>query len=82
MSSDELHQQIKTLTNQIAARPLDQALQDWLNQEHGTGSATYDGLNTICRRGVDEGWLCQHEAGGIRVRIKQIDFEAVETLHA
>ncbi|MGB5329293.1 MAG: DUF4863 family protein [Gammaproteobacteria bacterium] len=66
MSIDELHQQIKTLTDQIAARSLDKTLQDWLNQEHGAGSETCDGLNAICRRGVDEGWLCQHEAGGIR----------------
>jgi hypothetical protein len=40
MSIDELHQQIKTLTNQIAARSLDKTLQDWLNQEHGAGSET------------------------------------------
>jgi len=66
MSIDELHQQIKTLTDQIAARSLDKTLQDWLNQEHGAGSENCDGLNAICRRGVDEGWLCQHEAGGIR----------------
>ncbi len=66
MSSDDLQQQIKTLVAEIAGRPLDRALQDWLNQVHGADSETYADLSRICRRGVDEGWLCQHEAGGIR----------------
>ena len=66
MSSTEFRRQIKALTDQITGRPLNQDLQDWLNQEHGTDSETYGALNASCRRGVDEGWLCQHEAGGIR----------------
>ena len=66
MSDTELRQQIADLTSQIAGKPLDEGLQTWLNQEHGVGSDTYRDLEQICRRGVSEGWLCQHEAGGIR----------------
>ena len=66
MSSDELRRQIVELTDQIAGRALDQALQDWLNREHGADSETYRELQARCRQGVQEGWLCQHQAGGIR----------------
>ena len=66
MSSAQFRQQLVELTGQIAGRSLDQDLQDWLNQEHGVDSDTYRGLRVSCQQGVDEGWLCQHEAGGIR----------------
>ena len=66
MSDIELRQQIADLTSQIAGKTLDENLQTWLNQEHGVNSNTYRNLEQICRQGVAEGWLCQHEAGGIR----------------
>ena len=66
MSDTELRQQIADLTSQIAGKTLDEDLQTWLNQEHGVDSNTYRNLAQICRQGVTEGWLCQHEAGGIR----------------
>ncbi len=66
MSSDELRRQIVELTDKIAGRALDPALQDWLNREHGADSETYRELQASCRQGVEQGWLCQHEAGGIR----------------
>ncbi len=66
MSSAEFRQQIIALTDQIAGKPLDQDLQDWLNREHGAASETYESLKAGCLQGVEQGWLCQHEAGGIR----------------
>lgn len=66
MSDNELRQQIADLTSQIAGKTLDEELQTWLNREHGVGSDTYRKLEQSCRQGVAEGWLCQHEAGGIR----------------
>jgi hypothetical protein len=59
-------QLIASLTTQIAGRPLDAALDAWLNAEHGPGSATYAGLKAACQQGVSEGWLCNREGGGIR----------------
>jgi hypothetical protein len=58
--------QIASLTAALAGRPLDAALEDWLNREHGVGSALYQGLKDACRDGVAAGWLCEREAGGIR----------------
>ena len=66
MPQTAFRQLIASLTSQIAGRPLDAALDTWLNAEHGPGSATYDGLKAACQQGVAEGWLCKHEGGGIR----------------
>ena len=66
MSKAEFRDQISALTDQLAGRELNQELQDWLNAEHGPDSATYRQLEQSCRQGVEEGWMCEHEAGGIR----------------
>ncbi len=39
MSPTEFRDQIAQLTAQLAGRPLDAALDTWLNAEHGVGSA-------------------------------------------
>ena len=66
MSPIEFREQIAELTIQLAGRPLDAALDNWLNTEHGTGSATFERLKASCEAGVAEGWLCDREGGGIR----------------
>lgn len=66
MSPDTFRTQIAALTAQLAGRPLDAALDDWLNREHGSASATFRTLAESCRAGVAEGWLCNREGGGIR----------------
>ncbi len=66
MSPLALHTPIARLTAQLAGRPLDAALDAWLNAEHGVGSATYREIEAACRAGVAEGWLCEREGGGIR----------------
>lgn len=73
-SQDRFRQQLVRLTAEMAAaRPgtgtglnLDRALQDWLNQHHGPGTPSFEGLRESCVTGVAEGWLCQREAGGLR----------------
>lgn len=54
------------LTAELAGRPLDAALDDWLNAHHGAASDTYAALKQSCQAGVAEGWLCEREGGGIR----------------
>ena len=39
MPQAAFHQQLATLTAALAQRPLDAALDNWLNAEHGAGSA-------------------------------------------
>ena len=66
MPSTAFRQHIRELTAQINNRALDSKLEDWLNQEHGLGSLTYERLRQDCQTGVAEGWLCDREGGGIR----------------
>jgi hypothetical protein len=66
MSPTEFRTQIAGLTAQLASRPLDTALDAWLNRQHGPDSDTYRALAEGCRAGVAEGWLCDREGGGIR----------------
>ena len=57
---------IAALTQQIAGRPLDHALDHWLNQHHGADSASYRQLQAACLAGVRDGWLCNREGAGLR----------------
>ena len=66
MTPAVFRQQIADLTRQFAGRPLDAALDEWLNREHGATSSTYRALKGACEAGVAEGWLCDREGGGIR----------------
>ncbi len=66
MSKAEFREQIRALTSALAGRELNPELQAWLNTEHSPRSNTFRRLAAACREGVEQGWLCQHEAGGIR----------------
>ncbi len=70
MTPDTFRAQIAALTSEIAAelagRPLDAALDAWLNQHHGAGSGRYAELKASCEAGVAAGWLCNREGGGIK----------------
>ncbi len=66
MTPDTFREQIAALTARIAGRPLDAALDAWLNAESGPDSTVYRELRASCQAGVADGWLCQREGGGIR----------------
>jgi hypothetical protein len=66
MTPEQFRAEIATLTVQLDGRPLDAALDAWLNAEHGPASATYARLKAGCEAGVKDGWLCNREGGGIR----------------
>lgn len=57
---------VAALTARIAGRPLDAALDDWLNAEAGPATPTYRDLKAACEAGVAAGWLCNREGGGIK----------------
>ena len=58
--------QLAAITSQLQGRPLNAELDEWLNRAHGAGSETYEGLKASCEGGVEAGWLCDREGGGIR----------------
>ncbi|MBI5276498.1 MAG: DUF4863 family protein [Burkholderiales bacterium] len=66
MTPETFRAQLATLTGQLAGRPLDAVLDAWLNAEHGSASDTYRALRSACQAGVEQGWLCNREGGGIR----------------
>lgn len=57
---------IATVSARIAGRKLDNDLQSFLNDNFPAGGEAFDDLATLCREGIDEGWLCDREFGGIR----------------
>lgn len=59
-------ERVSTLTAEIAGKPLDAALDTWLNVHHGVASASYQQLKAACVQGVADGWLCKYEGGGLR----------------
>ena len=78
VSKEAFHQLIAGLTAEIAGRPLDAQLDQWLNARHGAGSAGFEQLRQACIGGVAEGWLCEREGGGIKYgRV----FKAEDALH-
>lgn len=66
MSKHNFQKQIEKLTTEIGSKPLDQSMEDWLNSEHGPQSSTFQALKQSCLKAIEEGWMCDREAGGIR----------------
>ena len=66
MTPEQLRSQIADLTQQLAGRPLDAALAAWLNTHYGPQSDGFRQLQATCEAGVNDGWLCNREGGGIR----------------
>ena len=57
---------IATVTASIAGRPLDAALARELNARFGPGTATFQTIRQACIHAIEQGWMCNREAGGIR----------------
>jgi len=66
MSPSDFQRLIAGVTAQLAGRPLNAELADWLNSTYPADSQTYRDLAAACRAGAAEGWLCNREGGGIR----------------
>lgn len=57
---------VATITARIAGKSIDRELQTVLNENFPPGGEAFDDLAELCRQGIDEGWLCDREHGGIR----------------
>lgn len=66
MSPEIFRQHLASFCAQLGNRTLDADLQQWLNAEHGSLSASYQQLHQDVLAGVQAGWLCDREAGGLR----------------
>ncbi|MBL4826816.1 MAG: DUF4863 family protein [Spongiibacteraceae bacterium] len=56
---------LKTITNNIKNRQLNQALEEHLNQQFPASSELFKAIETASHAGIASGDLCQHKAGGI-----------------
>jgi hypothetical protein len=78
MDVSAFQQLVSRVTHQVAARPLDTALESDLNAQYGAGSELYQQIFDACQVGVRDGWLCNREGGGLRYgRI----FKATDATH-
>lgn len=66
MNRDEFRALISEVTARIARRPLDAELAEHLNRTHPAGSPLYEQVFAGCRSGIEDGWMCDREAHGIR----------------
>ncbi len=66
MSKQAFQALIAEVTGAIAGKPMDGALADELNREFPAGGETFGAIGEACHAAIDEGWMCEHEAGGVR----------------
>ena len=57
---------VAMITARIDGRALDNNLQSFLDENFPPGGEAFDDLATLCRQGIDEGWLCDREHGGVK----------------
>lgn len=65
-SQEAFSEAIATITARIAGKAVDGELESFLNESFPPGGEAFDDLAELCRQGIDEGWLCDNEHGGIR----------------
>lgn len=66
MNQDEFRLKLSALTAQIGLMNLDADLEQLLNQDYGVDSIWYQQIKSLCLAGIEQGWLCNREGGGIR----------------
>jgi hypothetical protein len=57
---------VALITTRIAGKNIDADLRSFLNENFPPGGEAFDDLATLCRQGIDEGWLCDREHNGVK----------------
>lgn len=57
---------IASITDAIKDRAIEPGLADYLAARFAPNEAVFTELEALCLQGVQEGWLCAREAGGIK----------------
>ena len=66
MTREELQALLAPVTDFIGGRPLDEALEASLNSSFPPAGETFQAIKAGCLAAIEAGWMCKHEAGGIR----------------
>lgn len=64
-SQQSFAEAVALITGRIAGKAIDSELRSFLDENFPPGGEAFDDLATLCRQGIDEGWLCNREHGGI-----------------
>ena len=66
MTKEAFQVLIHGVVDAIGARAVDAQLGDHLNRVLPAGGEAFDRIERACHAAVAAGWMCKHEAGGIR----------------
>ncbi len=66
MSKAEFETKLRAVTAAIEGLPIDAGLAARLDERFPAGGEAFKAIEALCRKGVAEGWLCEHEGGGVR----------------
>tara|TARA_B100001741_G_scaffold223976_1_gene186029 strand:+ start:805 stop:1260 length:456 start_codon:yes stop_codon:yes gene_type:complete len=66
MEINEFGEKVNKIIQEIAGKPIERSLATHLNTKFPPESEIFQQISSLCSRGIDEGWLCNNEAGGIR----------------
>ncbi|NMG27617.1 DUF4863 family protein [Aromatoleum evansii] len=66
MTPDQFQALIAKVTDEIAGRPLDGQLADFLNERFPANGPEFQAIAKACSDAVAAGWMCEREHGGIR----------------
>jgi hypothetical protein len=66
MNVEKFQSLISQVTAQIAGKPLDKALEAYLNEQIPADGELFKFIESACHQAVAEGWMCDREHGGIK----------------
>ncbi|MBD5801986.1 hypothetical protein AZOA_14120 [Azoarcus sp. Aa7] len=66
MTPDQFQTLIAKVTGEIAGRPLDGQLADFLNERFPANGPDFQAIVAACKDAVAAGWMCEREHGGIK----------------
>ncbi|MCP5426327.1 MAG: DUF4863 family protein [Gammaproteobacteria bacterium] len=66
MTPEQFADLISSVTRQIAGKPLDKPLESELNASFPADGEVFESIFSACRQGVEDGWMCNREAGGVK----------------
>ncbi|MCK9986869.1 MAG: hypothetical protein AzoDbin1_03341 [Azoarcus sp.] len=66
MTPDQFQDLVSKVTREVAGRPVDASLADFLNERFPAGCSEFKAIAQACSDAVAAGWMCEREHGGIR----------------
>lgn len=66
MQPSEFSARMAEITGVIAGRPLNDALEGFLEDTFPSDGTLFNEIETACHQAISAGWMCDREQGGIR----------------